>query len=313
MSSRRPGRGAASATVAATLLAGAWLWPPLAVPVIWPLLFVVPGWLAISWLAPRLSLPGRLGLAIVISVAASTHLTYWIGVALGPFTGGHGYGRPAVFVAAAILASSVPLAAWAGTRLDLRAARRAIRQHAGPLALAGAMATFVGVVLGFGLWRLTPAGVSAGGSNWSDLPVHLSIAESLNAGNFPPQVPYFAGEPLVYHWFADFHAAIAAQAAGLFSVPAFVAGSAVGAFGLALCVHGLATRLFRGQGVGRAALIGMTLAVAAGGLGWTRLVSDLVGGGDLAQLVTNNSYDNFWYDSAGAVSWPYFRIPSVMG
>ena len=56
--------------------------------------------------------------------------------------------------------------------------------------------------------------VSAGGSNWSDLGVHLSIAQSLNAGNFPPQVPYFAGAPLVYHWFADFHAAIAARAAG---------------------------------------------------------------------------------------------------
>ena len=70
-----------------------------------------------------------------------------------------------------------------------------------------------------GLWHPTDTGVSAGGSNWSDLGVHLSIAQSLNAGNFPPQVPYFAGAPLVYHWFADFHAAIAAKAAGIFSIP----------------------------------------------------------------------------------------------
>ena len=43
--------------------------------------------------------------------------------------------------------------------------------------------------------------------------MHLSIAETLNAGaNFPPEVPYFAGVPLTYHWFADFHAAIAASA-----------------------------------------------------------------------------------------------------
>ena len=313
MTLRRRRRAAATATGAALLLAAAWLLPPLAVPVIWPLLFVVPGWITVTWLAPRLAGPGRLGLAIVISVAVSAHLTYWVALALGPLTGGHGYGRPAVFAAAAILASTLPLAALGGMRLDPRGVWRSTRRHAAPIGMAAAAAVFVAVVLSLGLWRLTPTGVSAGGSNWSDLPVHLSIAESLNAGNFPPEVPYFAGEPLVYHWFADFHAAIAAQAAGLFSVPAFVTGSAFGALALALCVHGLATRLLRGRGARRAALIGMTLAVAAGGLGWTRLVTDLAGGGDLGQLVANNSYDNFWYDSAGAVSWPYFRIPSVMG
>ena len=311
----RPRRGRAALTAGATavLLGAAWLWPPFAIAVVWPLLFVVPGWIVVAWLAPRLAVPGRLGLAIVLSVAASAHLTYWVGLALGPLTGGHGYGRPAVFVAAAILASTLALAPLAGMTVEPRAAVRAVRHHAAPLGLATAVATFVGIVLGLGLWKLTPTGVSAGGSNWSDLPVHLSIAESLNAGNFPPQVPYFAGEPLVYHWFADFHAAIAAQAAGLFSVPAFVTGSAVGAFALALCIHGLATRLLRGRGARSAALIAMTLGVAAGGLGWTRLVTDLAAGGDLAQLVANNSYDNFWYDSAGSVSWPYFRIPSVMG
>jgi len=41
------------------------------------------------------------------------------------------------------------------------------------------------------------------------------------------QVPYFAGEPLIYHWFADFHAAIAARAAGIFAVPSFVVSSAI--------------------------------------------------------------------------------------
>ena len=61
--------------------------------------------------------------------------------------------------------------------------------------------------------RFTDAGVTSGGANWRDLGVHLSIAQTLNSGgNFPPDVPYFAGEPLVYHWFADFHAAIAAKA-----------------------------------------------------------------------------------------------------
>ena len=201
-----------------------------------------------------------------------------------------------------------------GEAPSLRGVGRAAARHRGAFALAAAAAGFVALVLGLGLWHVTPDGVSSGGSNWSDLPVHLAIAQSLNAGNFPPQVPYFSGVPLVYHWFADFHAAIAADAAGLFAIPAFVAGSAIGAAALALCVHGLAIRLVRrDRARRRVALVAMALVVFAGGLGWTRLVSDLAAGGNLAVLVTHNSYDNFWYDSAGAVSWPYFRIPSVMG
>ena len=52
----------------------------------------------------------------------------------------------------------------------------------------------------------------SGGWNWSDLLVHVAIGSSIANGNFPPDVPYFAGQPLAYHWFADFHGAISATA-----------------------------------------------------------------------------------------------------
>ncbi len=157
-------------------------------------------------------------------------------------------------------------------------------------------------------------GVDSGGSNWSDLGVHLSIAQSLNAGNFPPQVPYFAGAPLVYHWFADFHDAIVANAAGLFAIPVFVTSSAILAGSLVLCVHGLGRTLLRGRGARRAALIAATIAVFAGGFGWIRLVGDVANGlGDPLTLITTHGYDNTWFDVLGQVTWPYFRIPSVMG
>ena len=65
-------------------------------------------------------------------------------------------------------------------------------------------------------------------------------------------------------------------------------------------------------------MLAAVLVVFAGGLGWIRLVGDLtvdppavgapVGAGDLAYLVSRNSYDNQWL-----TGWPYFRIPSVMG
>jgi hypothetical protein len=305
-----PSRRAALAAVgAAAALAAAWAVPPLAVAVAWPLLLVVPGWIVVAWLQPRIDLAGRIGLSVILTVAISTHLVFWISRASG------GYGRETVFATLALLALTLPLAA---ARLPL--GRWRPRRSAWPaLAVAAAATAFVGAILGAGLWRETATGVTTGGSNWSDLGVHLSIAETLNAGaNFPPEVPYFAGVPLVYHWFADFHAAILAEAAGLFSIPAMIVQSAVLSGALALLVFSLARRLLRDRHARRAATIAAVLAVFAGGLGWIRLVGDLSvtpgaptapeGAGDLAFLVSHNSYDNQWL-----TGWPYFRIPSVMG
>ena len=313
---RSPVAAALATLGIAVALLGAWILPALAVAVVWPLLFVVPGWGIMAAARPRISATGRLGLAIVLSVAISAHLVYWLSLASG------GYRRETIFLAAALLALPVPLAAWRWGAVGLVAqgvaSLRALRREPVAFGLAGVAAAFVGLVLDSGLWKAAPGGISAGGSNWSDLGVHLSISQSLNAGNFPPQVPYFAGEPLVYHWFADFHAAIAAHAAGIFSVPSFVISSAILAGALALLVHGLVRALLRGQGARRAAALAVVLVVIGGGLGWTRLIGDLLNGatvgglviapGDLAGLVTHNSYDNAWL-----TEWPYFRIPSVMG
>jgi hypothetical protein len=293
------GRAIAVSLAVAAALVVSWLVPSLAPLVVWPLLLVVPGWGVLGLLAPRIDRAGRLGLAIVGSVAVSTHLVYW----LAELTGG--YARGTVFLAAALLAIPIPAAAAAGTRPPWLF--RGLRPT---LALAALAALIVGVTLGVGIWRVTPDGVSSGGSNWSDLGVHLSIAETLNAGaNFPPEVPYFAGVPLAYHWFADFHAAILASAAGLFSVPAMVVQSTVLAAALVLIVASLARRLVRGREARRVAVLAAALAVFGGGLGYIRFIGD-VSIGDLSplELIARNSYDNQWL-----TGWPYFRIPSVMG
>ncbi len=305
---------AAAALLLAAGLAAAWAWPPLAILIVWPLLFVVPGWAIMAWVAPRIPATGRLGVAIVLSVALSSHLVYWLSLATG------GYRRETIFGVAVLLAAPIPIAVLGGglQRLarETRAGWHALRRAPIPFVVAAALASLVGLVLQSGLWQSTESGIAAGGSNWSDLGVHLSISQSLNAGNFPPQVPYFAGEPLVYHWFADFHAAIVAKAAGLFVIPVFVVSSAILTLALGLVVHGLAMTLLRGRGARRAALLAVVLVVIGGGLGWVRLVGDVANGlGDPIALVTAHSYDNSWYDaqSPAQVSWPYFRIPSVMG
>jgi hypothetical protein len=300
----------------AVLLAGlgvAWLVPALAIPFAWPLFYLVPGLVLLAWVRAPFDAPARIGLAVVLSVAVSTHLVWWLAVVAG------GYGRTTVFgVALAIAAAWVAHVALSGRRRRDRLTRRRtgtlLRGHAGVITVAGAAALVVGGTLAASLWRVRPDGVWTGGSNWSDLSVHLSIAQSVNAGNFPPEVPFFAGAPLVYHWFADFHAAITASAAGLFAVPAMVVQSAVLSGALALVVYGLSRRLVRGPRSRRVAVLAALLAVFAGGMGWTRLVGDVVNGiGDPVALVARNSYDNQWWDARGIAAWPYYRIPSVMG
>jgi hypothetical protein len=295
------GRAAIAGTALALGLVAAWVLPPLATLVAWPLLLVVPGWVAITWLAPRIDAAGRLGIGIVLSVAASTHLVYWVSRLLG------GYDRVAVFAVSGILAALVPLALARRAPLPRW---RSVTPAAGALLVAWLAAAMVGLTLGVGLWRITPTGVVAGGSNWSDLGVHLSIAQTLNAGaNFPPEVPYFAGVPLVYHWFADFHAAILAEAAGLFAVPAMVVQSTVLAAALALLVFSLARALLRGRHARRVATLAAALAIFAGGMGYIRFLADLWNGaGAPLDLIAASSYDNQWL-----TDWPFFRIPSVMG
>ncbi|MFN2418519.1 MAG: DUF2298 domain-containing protein [Candidatus Limnocylindria bacterium] len=312
----RPHGGMPSITLAALALAAggmavAYLIPPVAVLTVWPVLMFLPGWALLTVLRPPIAASGVIGLAVVLSVAASTHLAWWLGLATG------GYTRLTVFAVTAILLA--PVLIWFARRRGvpaaaLRNAMRGLRRDSLPWAIAAASAWFVAFVLSLGLWRVTPAGVVSGGWNWSDLGVHLSIVQSLNAGNFPPDVPYFAGEPLTYHWFSDFHAAILASSSGIFGVPAMVTQSAVLAAALALLAHALARQLLRGPHARRAAAIAATLVVFGGGLGWIRLVGDLaLERGDLFSLVTNYSYDNQWYDTLGQVNWPHFNIPSVMG
>jgi hypothetical protein len=54
------------------------------------------------------------------------------------------------------------------------------------------------------------------GPNWQDTAMHLSIIQSLTQGNFPPQAPYFSGQPLTYYYFSDLHAAIVNTILGKF-------------------------------------------------------------------------------------------------
>ncbi|MBA2300052.1 MAG: hypothetical protein H0W22_04680, partial [Chloroflexi bacterium] len=274
-----------------------------------PLLFVIPGWVLVRRVAPDLPRPGVVGIGIVASTYLSAHLVELVSRL-------DGFGRIAVLAAAAILVLATVvltrirhrwLAPWSSPAMaDIpREVRRALREDAPAWIVAGVVGLVVLYVLGANGWRETPQGYVSGGWNWSDLLVHVAIGNSIVHGNFPPEVPYFAGEALSYHWFADFHGAIAATAADVPIIPVFFLSSALLASALALVTWALAVVL---TGSRRVATIAAILVCAGGGMGWLRLAADLLAGGDVGALVTERPYDNSWADG-----WPWFRIASVFG
>jgi len=277
-----------------------------AIVLLWPFLFVVPGWIVVRRVAPDLPAPGAVGVAIVTSVYLSAHVVDVVArvVGFGPVAVA---GSIVLLALASLVMARVRhrwLAPWSPP--TLAGIRATLREDAAAWVLAAAVTLLVGVVLFANGWRETPDGRVSGGWDWSDLLVHVAIGASILHGNFPPQVPYFAGEPLTYHWFADFHGAIAATAAGADLIPVYFATSALFAGVLALVVWALALRL---TGDRRVALIATVLVCLGGGMGWLRLVLDLAGGlGDVGSLITQHPYDNNWEDG-----WPFFRIASVLG
>jgi uncharacterized membrane protein len=58
------------------------------------------------------------------------------------------------------------------------------------------------------VWFESEHGIVITGSNWQDTPLHYSIIESINNGNFPPEMPYYSGVRISYHYFVDLHTAI---------------------------------------------------------------------------------------------------------
>lgn len=300
---RRLGVGA----VGVIAFALAWFAPPVAIAVAWPFLFAIPGWLLVSRAAPRLGPAARLGVGIVTSTYVAAHLANVVGLAAGAFDRPVAMATAAILAAGSLLLAGAPLP-WLAPppSLDPRGALDAVRRERASFALAAFAALLVGGILAANAWREIPTGWVSGGWNWSDFLVHVAIGQSIVEGNFPPQVPYFAGVPLTYHWFADFHGSIAAATAGLHVIPVFIVSSAFMAGALALVAWELARNL---TGSRRAATIATLLILTGGGMGWIRLVIDLqAGAGSVWELVRQFPYDNTWEEGS-----PAFKIASILG
>ena len=122
------------------------------------------------------------------------------------------------------------------------------------------------------VWYGNQYGVVLTGSNWQDTPLHYEIIESINNGNFPPQMPNFVGQPETYHYFVDFHTAVVEKVYGyLPTLLPFLNAVFIVAF--ALAIYALA------RGYGRkVAIIATVLGVFGWGLSYFGLLSALING-----------------------------------
>jgi len=149
------------------------------------------------------------------------------------------------------------------------------------------------MVLARSVWVGNQYGIVLTGSNWQDTPLHYEIIESINNGNFPPQMPNYAGVPLTYHYFVDFHTAIIEKVYGYLPTLLPVL-NAVFILVFALAVYALARP--NGRPV---AIIATVIATFGWGLSYFGLFSALFNG-------QFNATQNYIYQYQGT-----FGLPSI--
>jgi hypothetical protein len=149
------------------------------------------------------------------------------------------------------------------------------------------------VVLCRSVWFGNQYGIVLTGSNWQDTPLHYDVIESLNNGNFPPQMPHFIGEKLTYHYFVDFHTAIIEKVYGYLPTLLPVL-NAVFILVFALSIYALARVYSR-----KVAVLATVLGVFGWGLSYFGLFSALING-------QFNPTQNYIYQYSGT-----FGLPSV--
>ena len=226
----------------------------------------------------------------VLSALVSTQFVYFVSLFLG-------YSREVVVFCFLVLAVVYCLvnARWS-SGFSLRVLFRGVRVNKTVLAVFGLIFVVVLVVLVRSVWFLGQNGIVITGSNWQDTPYHYEIIESLNNGNFPPQMPYFSGEKLTYQgdFFVDFHTAILEKTLGFLpQLLPFLNAVFIAIFGL--CVYALA----RVHGK-RAALLSALVGTFGWGFSYLTLFSALNSG-------QFSYFTNYGYQYSG-----FYGLPPIL-
>ena len=164
----------------------------------------LPGFVVVNLFLDEFECIEKVVLTFFLSVLLSTQLVYWLSIVLG-------YSKLSIVVAGLIFVPALFFIRLEKTDFRLLSFRLFSLLKHPAIILALIVFCIFYVILSSSVWS-TDIGASTNiilsGSNWQDTPMHLAIIESLNQGNFPPQMPYYSGVKMTYHYFVDFHTAI---------------------------------------------------------------------------------------------------------
>ena len=161
--------------------------------------FLVPGLIFSRFF--RLESYEVLAFVPILSVLVSTQLVYYLSLLFG-------YSRVTILVSFLALAVVYALVNSRKEETRLKNFFKAKQFNRTTLLIFLLIFILALVILYRSVWFENETGIVITGSNWQDTPVHYEIIESINGGNFPPEMPYYSGDRMNYHYFVDFHTAI---------------------------------------------------------------------------------------------------------
>jgi uncharacterized membrane protein len=248
--------------------------------------FLVPGLIASRFF--RLKSYEKIALIPVFSVLVSTQLIYYLSLLCG-------YSSVTIlgsFFALAVVHALVNVKK--GQAYNFKSLLKANPFNKSALVIFLLIFTIALAVLCRSVWFENSTGIVVTGSNWQDTPLHYEIIESINNGNFPPDMPYYAGEKMNYHYFVDFHTAILEKVYGFLPTLLPVL-NAVFILIFALSVYSLV----RANGATTAANYATVIATFGWGFSFLLLFSALTSG-------QFNAAQNYTYEYNG-----FFGLPPI--
>lgn len=239
---------------------------------------ILPGFVVTELLLPKIAFWKKLPLYLILSVTVSCYFSYFVSLIFG-FTRGTLLGCFLVFLF---------LFVYILIRKKVNIADGVRKNWA--IILIGVLVYAVYFISLYpAIFRLHEGYFVMGGPNWQDTAMHLSIIQSLTQGNFPPQAPYFSGQPLSYYYFSDFHAAIVNTFFGRFFPEVLILLNPFLVMTFFFSVFALSFAITKKKIF---SVISGIAAVFYGNLGFVNLMKDLVTkNANYITLVTSNPFN----------------------
>ncbi len=244
---------------------------------------------------PEMPAPVRLAGGFLVGIMLTAWVTFLVAFGLSPAT----ESSLLIGIIVALVVHAGVIAVWGRT---LRPAM---------FRLTVVEALFMAGSLAFSFWlmdnRLSgdPAFVSA--NTWGDTALHVALARSFSMGhNYPPEYPFFANEPIRYHFGYDFFAG-ALEKGGLPVAYTFNLPGAIGFAGMMVLVFSLGRFLWGRAGGGANAggagasmavwigLIAVVLLITNGSLSFLRYYQDFDGSGSFLKDVWHALDPSHWW------------------